>query len=294
MMKYLINIAIVAGIVCGSLLPELYVYKGSIVYIVGFILVLNFFEIDFRWRNFFRFELVLTLLLSAVVIPLLYYLFLSRGLYPEYRIGILLTAIAPSGLMPLVLGRFFHNIDHDLVLSNFLVTTFGDILYLPLMVKWLAGADVSVPSTQLLYKTALMILLPYGTSLIMKRIFQGEKAEAVKRCSKPIVLALLFIICLLVASGASQRLEWDLSLLHVIVLVFSVYLVQGGIAYFIGRFFWGLPVQRTLALISSYRNNQITLGIAILNFSPATAIPCIFGFIFHHITNALWLWLFRK
>jgi predicted Na+-dependent transporter len=294
MMKYLINIAIVAGIVCGSLLPALHVYKGAIVYIVGFILVLNFFEIDFRWRNFFRFELVLTVLLSAVAMPLLYYLFLSRGLHPEYRVGILLTAIAPSGLMPLVLGRFFHNIDHDLVLSNFLVTTFGAILYLPLMVKWLAGTNVSVPSTQLLYKTALMILLPYGTSLIMKLVFPGEKADAVKRCSKPIVLVLLFFICLLVASGASQRIQWDLSLLHVIVLVFSVYLVQGGIAYFIGRFFWGIPVRRTLALISSSRNNQISLGIAILNFSPATAIPCIFGFIFHHVTNAIWLYLFRK
>ena len=293
-MKYLIYIAIVAGIVCGSLLPRLHVYAGAIVYIIGFILILNFFAIDFRWRNFFRFELMLTVLLSAVVMPLLFYLFLTQGLHPDYRLGILLTAIAPSGVMPLVLGRFIPDIDHDLVLSNFLITTFGAILYLPFMVKWLAGATVSVPSTQLLYKTALMILLPYGISLILKVIFPGSKADTIKKYSNPVILALLFIICALVASGVSQHLEWNVSLLYVMILVFSVYMLQGGIAYLVGGFFGGRPIRRTLALISSSRNNQITLGIAIINFSPATAIPCIFGFIFHHVTNAIWLWLFRK
>ena len=79
-----------------------------------------------------------------------------------------------------------------------------------------------------------------------------------------------------------------------LLLVFSVYMLQGGIAYLVGRLFWGKPIRRTLALIASSRNNQISLGIAIVNFSPATAIPCIFGFIFHHVTNAIWLWLFRK
>ena len=108
------------------------------------------------------------------------------------------------------------------------------------------------------------------------------------------VLVLLFVNCVLVSSGASQRLIWSRSLVGMLLLVFSVYMLQGGIAYLSGWLFWGKPIRRTLALIASSRNNQISLGIAIVNFSPATAIPCIFGFIFHHVTNAIWLWLFRK
>ena len=108
------------------------------------------------------------------------------------------------------------------------------------------------------------------------------------------VLALLFVNCVLVSSDASQRLIWTQGLAAMLLLVFSVYMLQGGIAYLVGRLFWGKPIRRTLALIASSRNNQISLGIAIVNFSPATAIPCIFGFIFHHVTNAIWLWLFRK
>ena len=86
---------------------------------------------------------------------------------------------------------------------------------------------------------------------------------------------------------------WTSGLAGMLILVFSVYLVQGGVAYLAARLFWGASIRRTLALIASSRNNQISLGIAVMNFSPATAVPCIFGFIFHHFTNAVWLWLFR-
>jgi predicted Na+-dependent transporter len=276
------------------LFPQFSAYQRAIAYIVAFILILNFFEIEFEWKNFLRSELILTVLLSAFIISSLYYLVLSKGLNPDYRIGILLTAIAPSGVMPLVLGRFMQNIDHDLVMSNFLVTTFGSIIYLPFMVKWLVGTTIQIPAEQLLLKTAAMILLPYAVSVIMKDVFSQALTERIKMFAKPVVLILLFINCVLVSSAASQRLIWNENLLRMILLVFSVYLVQGGLAFLIGGFFWNKPIQKTLALISSSRNNQITLGIAAINFAPAAALPCIFGFIFHHVANAIWLYLFRK
>ena len=293
-LRYLIYFVIIAGIACGMLLPQFSAYQRAIAYTVAFILILNFFEIDFEWKNFLRGELILTVFLSACIMSSLYYLLLSKGLNPDYRIGILLTAIAPSGVMPLVLGRFMQDIDHDLVMGNFLVTTFGSIIYLPLIVKWLVGTTIQIPAGQLLLKTAIMILLPYGVSVIMKAVFPEALTERIKQLSKYVVLFLLFINCVLVSSAASQRLIWNENLLRMVLLVFSVYMVQGGFAFLIGRFFWGKPIQKTLALIASSRNNQITLGIAVINFAPATAIPCVFGFIFHHVANAIWLYLFRK
>jgi uncharacterized BrkB/YihY/UPF0761 family membrane protein len=79
MTRHLIYIAIVGGILLGMLLPGLHIYSGGIVYMVGFILILNFFEIDFRWQNFLRYELILTVALSALAMPLLFYVLLSRG-----------------------------------------------------------------------------------------------------------------------------------------------------------------------------------------------------------------------
>ena len=89
----------------GILVPELNVAKPIIPYLIGLLLAVNFYEIEFKWKRFLRWELVITLSLSALIIPPIYYLLLSKGLLPEYRIGLLLTAVAPSGVMPLVLGR---------------------------------------------------------------------------------------------------------------------------------------------------------------------------------------------
>ncbi len=279
---------------CGILLPQLNVAKPAIPYLIGLMLAINFYEIEFRWKKFIRRELLVTLSLSILVMPPIYYLLLSRGLPSDYRIGLLLTAVAPSGVMPLILGRFIAKIDNDLVLGNFLVTTFGSILYLPVVVQWLAGTVIDISASQLLVKTALMILLPYSMSRIMKFSVLTPAFERIKLFFKPVFLGLLFIICAVATSGVSKQLTWNYDMIWLVVLVFSIYLVQGGLAYLAGSIFWTPPTRRTLALISSSRNNQITLGIAAINFSPATAIPCILGFIFHHLTNAIWLYLFRK
>ena len=139
-----------------------------------------------------------------------------------------------------------------------------------------------------------MILLPYGLSLIMKSRLLTNFMGRIKVSFKPAFLGLLFIICAVATSGASPQILWNTGMVRLVILVSSVYLVQGGIAYLAGALFWDQPIRRTLTLISSSRNNQITLGIAVINFAPATAIPCVLGFIFHHATNAIWLYLFRK
>jgi predicted Na+-dependent transporter len=293
-LRYWLYIAIIGGIVFGIFVPHLQAYKPAVPYLIGFILAFNFLEITFSWKNFLRKELTITLLLSAVIMPVIAYYLLTESLYPEFRVGLLITALAPSGVMPLVFGRFIKYVDYDLVLSNFLITTFGSILYLPAMVKWLAGTDIDIPSGHLLFKTALIILLPYGASIIMKNAMKKELLAMVKNYVNTIILVSIFIICSIVGSSASGNLVWSKGLIQLVILVFAVYLIQGGLAYMAGYILWDKPARNTLALISSSRNNQITLGIAILNFPPATAIPCIIGFLLHHLTNAIWLWLFRK
>jgi len=293
-LRYWLYIAIIGGILFGIFVPQLQAYKPAVPYLIGLMLAFNFLEIKFSWQNFFRRELSVTLLLSAVIMPIIVYYLLSRGLYPEFRVGLLITALAPSGVMPLVFGRFVKYIDYDLVLSNFLITTFGSILYLPAMVKLLAGTNIDIPSGNLLIKTALIILAPYGVSILMKKTLKKNPLSIIKKYVNVIILVSIFIICSIVGSSASGNLVWSKGLIQLVILVFAVYLVQGGLAYIAGVFLWDKPIRNTLALISSSRNNQITLGIAILNFPPATAIPCIIGFLFHHLTNAIWLWLFRK
>ena len=121
---------------------------------IGFVLFLNFLETELKWQRFFRGELLVTDSFSAVFMPLVVYYVLSSGLNPAYRIGLLLTAIAPSGVMMLAISRFVPNKDYNLILSNFLFTTFGSILYIPLMLKWLVGAAIQIKIAHLFFQTA--------------------------------------------------------------------------------------------------------------------------------------------
>lgn len=105
-MKYFIYVVILLGIVCGVMFPGLGAYRRAVPYLIGFLLFMNFFEIQVLWQRLFRVELLVTVALSIGIMPVLAYYVLSWGLPEEYRIGVLLTAIAPTGIMTLVLCRF--------------------------------------------------------------------------------------------------------------------------------------------------------------------------------------------
>jgi BASS family bile acid:Na+ symporter len=293
-MQYLIYAVIGSGIVFGLIFPQIQTGKDTVPYLIGLVLFLNFSEVSVPWRKFYRKELLLTLTLSALIMPYLFYRWFSSGLDTQYRIGLLLTAAAPSGIMALVLGRFMADIDYGLVLSNFIVTTFGSVIYIPLTVKWLVGAAIQIQVSQMLIKTAAIILLPYGASFIVRNGLPQQWTAAVKRWSKPLVMGSIFFIVAIVTSAATRSLHWNHTLITLILLVLAVYIIQKALAYLASFYFWDRRARRTLALIASSRNNNVALGIATLHFAPATTVPCIVGFILHHVTNAVWLYLLRK
>ncbi|NIS60087.1 MAG: hypothetical protein GTO13_05100, partial [Proteobacteria bacterium] len=211
-----------------------------------------------------------------------------------YRIGLLLTAIAPSGIMMLAISRFVPNKDYNLILSNFLFTTFGSILYIPLMLQWLIGAEIQIKIAHLFFQTATLVLVPYVSSEIMKRALSGNGTAIMKKYTQGVILIAVFIIAGVSISAAAQELMWDRTLIRLALLALSIFLLQGGLAYLAGLLFWDKNIRNTLAMIASSRNNHFVLGIAVMNFPPIVVVPCMLGIIFHHTTNAFWVWLFRK
>jgi predicted Na+-dependent transporter len=226
--------------------------------------------------------------------PLLVYYVLSDDLDPGYRVGLLLTSMAPTGIIMLAISRFVPYKDYNLILSNFLFTTFGSILYIPIMVEWLVGAAVQFKIVHLFFRTAVLVLIPYGVSEIIKRFLPANTAAMFKRHTQGVMLMTVFITIGVSISAASQELVWDQALMRLALLVLSIFFLQGGLGYLAGLMFWDKSVRNTLAMIASSRNSNFILGIAIMNFPPIAAVPCILAIIFHHTTNAFWVWLFRK
>ena len=292
--KHRLQLVIFAAALTGFLLPGLAVLDWCVPWLIGIILFVNFSEVDVGPRHLLRPELLLTVPLSALVMPAIVFLLTPRSMDPGFRVGILLTAIAPAGIMPLVIGRFLRGVDYPLILGNFLATTFGSVFYLPPMLHRLIGAEVDMDAGSLFARTAALILLPYAAGLALNRTLGSGRRRLLDRHAPRAVLVIMFAIVALVISKGRGALVWSADLALVTAMVLAIFAVQGLLAWLGGFLPWFRASRTTLGILGSSRNNQVSLGIAMLQFPPAAAIPCIIGFIVHHLYSALWLWVLRK
>ncbi|MFC1492502.1 bile acid:sodium symporter family protein [candidate division KSB1 bacterium] len=293
-MKNLFYIVIFFGIICGFFVPYFHVFIPVIPYFIGIMLYLNYLDLTPEWNKLIRKELIVTVFLSVIFMPLLVYHVLSIGMADEYRMGLFLTAIAPSGILMLVFAKFVPKKDFNLIISNFLVLQFGIIFYLPLMLEWVIGTTVQIESSRLFLQTAAIILIPYIANLVSKRVLTEPVLRMIKRTAKGIIPVMVFLIISSSINGVAEEIIWDVSLVRIAVITLSIFLIQGGAAYGAGYFLGDRSIRNTMCLIASSRNIQLILGIALINFPPLVVVPLVFAIFFHHLTNALWLWLFRK
>ena len=260
---------------------------------VGIVLFMNFLEIKIDIRRFFPKELLVTSLLTMIVMPVFVYYILGKGFHNHYRIGLLLIACAPAGVMTIILGQYINESNYNLVFSNFVFTTFGSILYIPIVLACILGKTVEIEMQPILRQTAALIIIPYIASQIAVKFLRSSRLQWLKNKSSAVILVLSFFIIMISVASASSELRWDVSLLDLSARILVIYVLPGGLGYHAGYLFGGTGTRNTLSFISSSRNVQIVLAIAILNFPPLTTVPLVIGIFIHHLVNAFWLWLYR-
>lgn len=257
-------------------------------------LFLNFLNITIDPRRILQKELAIPFTLSVLVMPLITHFGFSRYFSGPYRIGLLLTACAPAGVMTLVLIHFIREKDYDLAFSYFFFSTFGSILYIPVVLKLLLGQAVTIEIRPFVLQTAALILIPFLSARLSLRFVSGKIIAAINTSANLLNPLLVFLVVSASISSASDELHWDLTLLGLSIAVIAIFMLPGGVGYLLGKMSGARKRSNTLALISSSRNCQFVLAVAILNFPPLTAVPIIIAAIFHHLTNAFWLWVLEK
>ncbi|MFC1513524.1 hypothetical protein ACFL5P_00785 [candidate division KSB1 bacterium] len=293
-MKNFFNAAVVLGILNGLLFPAVQFINPSIPYLIGIMLVLNFLDIKTYWKDLLRKELFLTSFLTIIFIPVISYYILSIPFEENIRIGILLTACAPAGIMTLIIARFIPQKDYNLIFSNFLFTTFASIIYIPYLLKLIIGRNVEINSLEILIQIAVLILIPYSISRILLKFVSDIKLNKVRFSTKFILPLLVFVIISGSIGGASEELEWNRSLILQTAVIALIYALHGIIGYFSGYIFGGKDIRHSLALTTTSRNIQIMLAVTILNFDSVVLIPLVIAIIIHHFSNAVILYLFRE
>jgi ACR3 family arsenite efflux pump ArsB len=156
------SLTIILAVIIGLGFPQSGKYAVYIPHMIGVMLFFNFLDVKIQFRRSHPWVLLLTLFLSAVVIPAFVYFILSVGFQAPYRTGLLLVACAPTGITTLVLGRYIRGSNYHLVLSNFFSITFGSVFYIPILLKFVLSQAVSLETSPytLLGQMALLVLLP--------------------------------------------------------------------------------------------------------------------------------------
>ncbi len=295
-MLLLFCLTIILAVFTGLVLPGTGNYALYIPYLIGLMLFFNFLDVKIQLRRSHPRVLLITLGLSAAVIPGFVYYVLGSGFAAPYRIGLLLVACAPTGITTLVLGRYIKGSNYHLILSNFLFTTFGSMFYIPALLQLVLDEAVKIGTSSftLLGQMALLVLLPYLLSQIIVHRLHQQWLVRHKIISRGFTLLLLFGIIVASVGKVADQLEWRTDSIWLAVVVLVIYLVHGGLGYAIGWLWGNNELKMTLPFICSSRNIQLVFAIAVLNFSPLTYVPVIMGLFFHHLTNAFWLWILGR
>jgi len=283
-----------AGILCGLSIPSFGNYSFYIPYMVLVMLFLNFLDFKIAPKGLFRKELLITFFLSIVVMPVITYYLLSAGLEDSYRLGLLLVASAPSGIVGIILIQYIPSRDYNLAFSDLLSSTFASILFIPLILKLIIGQNFLIEIRPIIAQTAALVIIPFLATRLTNRFVSSRQRQIIKKVAKFLIPLLIFLIVSASIGSAAGKLKLDLTLLRLSIVVLGIYMLHAGLGYVAGSLIGRKEIRNTLTFISSSRNCQIILALAILNFSPLTSVPIIIAIIFYHITNAFWLWILQK
>jgi predicted Na+-dependent transporter len=219
---------------------------------------------------------------------------MAKPFHYSYRIGLLLVACSPTGIMATVLSKYINQSDYNLVFGSFFLSVLSCVVYIPAILKLLLEHHVHLSIHPIIFQTAGIVIIPYLASRVLISFSNKQLIQRVKSASHWIILVMLFLIITASTGRVISSLQPNSTLLTISAAVWAIYLLQGMLGYLWGYVLGNVSVRNTLAFVCSSRNGQIVLAIAMLNFSDMTAVPVIISIFFHHINNAFWLWLLRE
>lgn len=199
-------------------------------------------------------------------IPLFY---LSNIFFPELSNAVLLLTVMPAGVMsPAMTGLVGGNaaISLGLVLVSSLLCPF----IVPLLFSVLLDESVRIDSLALFFSLSCVVFIPTVLHLPFRR--EGKLRAAIDRNNTFGTMLLLGISVALVAARQRDILKYDPSIvvnqLLVLFLLFALYYVLPWLV--LHRFHFRSRVACTLS--SGANNSLLALGVALLHFSPETAL----------------------
>jgi BASS family bile acid:Na+ symporter len=202
--------------------------------------------------------------------------------------GLVLLFVIPTGVASLVWITIYRG-NLALTLALILLDTLISPIVVPLSLKWIVGAKVSMDPWDIMGGLLWMVVLPSLLGMLLNQWTKGKIKTQWGPNLAPFAKVGLFIVVAINSSVVAPYLiNFDFKLLKIII----VSLVLAAFGYFAGWLVshwmkWSREMTIAITINSGMRNLSAGAVLAISFFPPPVAIPVIGGMLFQQILAAL-------
>ncbi len=291
-MKRLISYPVIfLSILLGFIFPQGKALKATIPYVLAFILFIGFIKEEFKITDLKRKEIFAYGIISLMFMPFFSFFAFKNFFDFDFRIGLFLIAITPTGFAMTGLVDLIKNGDKKLVISNLFIFTFMAAFTIPLLTYLFFSAKIEFDVSSLILKLCYLIFIPWFISKIIHKYIKPVFLKGIQKYSYIISLTLLFILIYVAVASASKSIELNYTMSILFAAILVQYFIQALLGYLAGIVFFKHSVN-SLTAISASKNTQFALIVALINFGHKATIPCVIAIIGNHITFSILLFLF--
>ncbi|MGG0757669.1 bile acid:sodium symporter family protein [Brevibacillus laterosporus] len=227
-----------------------------------------------------------------LVMPLLAFLlayFLE--LPPEIAVGVILVGCCPSGTASNVMV-FLSRGDVALAVAIASVSTLVAPVVTPFLILLLASKWVDINIWSLFYSIIQVVIIPLALGLFVKKYFGKQAAASVKALPLVSVVAIVMIICGVVAGNQAKLASAGL-------IIFAVVVLHNVLGFLLGFLFarlcgMDLAKQKAVAMEVGMQNSGLGVAIATAHFSPLAAVPSAIFSVWHNISGSVLASIFSR
>ncbi|MCR8979740.1 bile acid:sodium symporter family protein [Brevibacillus laterosporus] len=227
-----------------------------------------------------------------LVMPLLAFLlayFLE--LPPGIAVGVILVGCCPSGTASNVMV-FLSRGDVALAVAIASVSTLLAPVVTPFLILLLASKWVDINIWSLFYSIIQVVIIPLALGLFVKKYFGKQAAASVKALPLVSVVAIVMIICGVVAGNQAKLASAGL-------IIFAVVVLHNVLGFLLGFLFarlcgMDLAKQKAVAMEVGMQNSGLGVAIATAHFSPLAAVPSAIFSVWHNISGSVLASIFSR
>lgn len=211
---------------------------------------------------------------------------------PYFAVGLILVSCCPGGTASNVIA-YLAKAQVALSVSMTAFSTFGAILFTPLLTVSLSGNYLHVDAWGLFYSTLKVVLIPVSLGVMLNQFLPKFTVKAIPFAPPTAVILIVLIVASIIGQGRELILQSGIFLIVAIVILHLCGFVLGFLISFLILRNW--EVSKTLSIEVGMQNSGLGAVLARENFTnPAVAIPSAISSLVHSILGSIFVSLFKN